>query len=405
MLPLSYLPGEEAIIQLEMPADLDNYGELQMGTVRFAYLPVFPGKSLQDSYFGRSDTCNIDINCPAGNDWQLLKKSVVRMVSDELCTGVLLNNTDGDGKPYIYTAAHCVFDRFTGEYQPTVFYFNYESPDCDGPDGNSGFSISGATLIATGDTSENPRDADSLDFALLELSVTPPDSFMVYYAGWNRSKTAAQNSASIHHPRGDVKKIAKDFDPPETSYHDEDYFPELVKKSHWRIVEWDLATTEWGSSGAPLFDQDKRLVGTLTGGVASCANPVNDYYTKFDYAWDYYEQPEKQLKHWLDPSGTGAMVLDGLEPMSVAGPDAQEEMPFRIYPNPADRLLHVQADLPDPGMTEIFVYHISGILLMRSRSPQNGVFSLDVSQLDPGIYILRLKKNQNVANQRFIIAR
>ncbi len=210
MLPVSYLPGGELIIQLEIPFELVDYGELQVGTVRYAYQPVFEDKSLYDDYFGRADSCNIDINCPAGNDWQLLKRSVVRIVNAELCTGVLVNNTNEDGKPYIYTAAHCVFDRISGEYQPSVFYFNYDSPTCDGPDGNDQFSIAGATLLATGDTSENPRDADSLDFALLELSVTPPDSFMPYYAGWNRGKSPAQHTTTIHHPRGDVKKISKE---------------------------------------------------------------------------------------------------------------------------------------------------------------------------------------------------
>jgi len=405
MLPVSYLPGGEIVIQLELPVGQSNYGDLQVGTVRFAHLPVFQDKSLSDEYFGRADTCNIDINCMAGNNWQEVKGSLVRMVSDELCTGVLVNNTLEDGKPYIYTAAHCVFDRITGEYQPTVFYFNYESPGCDGPDGNDQFSIAGATLVATGDTSENPRDADSLDFALLELSVTPPDSFMVYYAGWNRNTSPAQHTTTLHHPRGDVKKISIDDDPPETSYHEEDYLPELVKYSHWRILEWDLATTEGGSSGCPLFDQDQRVVGTLTGGSANCVNPVNDYFTKFDYAWDYYDDPAKQLKHWLDPASTGTMTLDGWKPLSVSNSTSSEGQYLRIYPNPADRQLHIQADLTGHGITEISVFNISGTLLLQSRSTQTITHTIDVSPLGPGIYILRLRKDRQTANKRFIIAR
>lgn len=405
ILPVSYLPGEELIIQLEVPMELLDYGELQVGTVRFAYLPVFQDRSIYDGYFGRADTCNIDINCPAGSDWQLLKRSVVRMISDELCTGVLVNNTKQDGKPYILTGAHCVFDRSSGDYQPTVFYFNYESPSCEGPDGNDQLSIAGATLVATGDTSENPRDADSLDFALLELSLEPPDSFMVYYAGWNRAGSPAQHTTAIHHPRGDVKKIASDYDPPETSYHEENYFPELVKYSHWRILEWDQATTEWGSSGCPLFDQDKRVVGTLTGGTADCVNPVNDYFTKFSYAWDYYDAPTKQLKHWLDPAETGTLTLDGLAPSSVSGQDRPEGMSLRIYPNPANGRLHVETDRAGPGTAEISVFHISGTLLWQSRATHTGPHTLDVSRLAPGVYILRLRKDKHMANQRFIIAR
>lgn len=405
MLPVGYLPGGELVIQLELAVGLAEYGELQVGTVRFAHLPVIQDKSVNDGYFGRADSCNVDINCPAGENWQELKRSVVRIVNAEICTGVLVNNTKEDGKPYIYTAAHCVFNRNTGEYQPSVYYFNYESPSCDGPDGDDQFSIAGATLVATGDTSENPRDADSLDFALLELSTMPPDSFNVYYAGWSRSTSSAQYTTSIHHPRGDVKKISRDDDSPESSYHDENYLPEYVKYSHWRILEWDLATTEAGSSGGPLFDQNQRVVGTLTGGAADCINPVNDYYTKFDYAWDYYDAPAKQLKQWLDPEGTGTMILDGMEPVSIGGTTKSAPSPLIIYPNPADEQVHIRADLPGPGITRISVYHISGVLLLRTISTQPGIHTLDVSQLGPGIYILRLSKDQHVANQRFLIAR
>jgi lysyl endopeptidase len=407
MLPVGYLPGEEVIIQLEVPMDLNDYGELQVGTVRFAYGPVFQDNSLYDGYFGRSDTCNIDINCPQGDDWQIAKGSVVRLINDELCTGVLLNNTSEDGKPYLLTAAHCVFDQFSGEYQQTVFYFNYESPSCSGPDGDAHYSISGATLVATGDTSENPRDADSLDFALLELSVAPPDSFMPHYAGWSRSKLPARHTVSIHHPRGDVKKISKDYDPPETSYHEEDYLSDLVKYSHWRILQWDEATTEGGSSGSPLFDQDQRVVGTLTGGAANCVNPINDYYTKFDYAWDYYDAPAKQLKHWLDPTGTGAMALNGLgqEGPPIEPPPEPEDPPLNVYPNPVRDELNIYVDLPDQGEAEIRIYQVTGQLVQHSSPTLAGIHTMYVSHLTTGVYILSLRVNQTITNHRFIIVR
>jgi lysyl endopeptidase len=405
ILPVSYLPGEELVIQLEVPADLKHYGELRVGTVRYAYLPVPGSKSSTDDYFGRSDECNIDINCPEVAYWQGLKRSVVRMINDELCTGVLVNNTNADGKPYIYTAAHCVFDRSSGEYEPTVFYFGYESPTCNGPDGSAQYSIAGATLVATGDSSENPRDADSLDFALLELSVTPPDSFMPYYAGWNRSKSPALNTTTIHHPRGDVKKISRDFDPPQTTYHQEDYFPDLVRYSHWRITEWDMATTEAGSSGAPLFDQDMRVVGTLTGGAADCANPVNDYFTKFDYAWDYYADPVKQLKHWLDPSGTGTFALDGYDPLAATGTGMSLAPHLKVWPNPAAELLYIETGQAGTGTADLVVYHVSGTLVFQTRIPRSGRYALDVRRLGEGIYILQVRMDREPASQRFIIAR
>ena len=36
--------------------------------------------------------------------------------------------------------------------------------------------------------------------------------------------------------------------------------------THVRLEDWDLGTTEGGSSGSPLFNQDHRVIGQLHGG-------------------------------------------------------------------------------------------------------------------------------------------
>ena len=36
--------------------------------------------------------------------------------------------------------------------------------------------------------------------------------------------------------------------------------------THVRVEDWDLGTTEGGSSGSPLFDQNHRVIGQLHGG-------------------------------------------------------------------------------------------------------------------------------------------
>jgi len=398
-LPVSYLQGDELIIQMEIPPECENYGELQIGFVRWAYLPVFEEKSLKDGYFGSSGDCNVDINCFLGDDWQIVKNSVVRMINIEKCTGTLINNTRQDSTAYILTAAHCIFHD--NKLHETTFYFNYESPTCDGGDGSIEFSIAGATLLATGDTLENPRDSDSLDFALLKLSLAPPKSYNPYFAGWNRSTTPAQHSTTIHHPGADVKKIAVDLDPPEVSYHDINYFPELIRYSHWRIRKWDTATTEPGSSGCPLFDENKLVIGSLTGGRAICENPENDYFTRFDYAWDYYSDPAKQLKHWLDPDNTGPVSLTGLGPNSISTQTFSRDL--ILYPNPARDRLTVVTDLPPGKETEISVYNVSGRLQIQMRLDWNGKAGIDVSGLNPGIYVFRLRQGSIMLNRQFII--
>lgn len=49
----------------------------------------------------------------------------------------------------------------------------------------------------------------------------------------------------------------------------------------------------------------------LTGGEATCKNPVNDYFSRFSLFWDYRADSTKQLKYWLDPVKSGVQALAG----------------------------------------------------------------------------------------------
>lgn len=400
ILPVSHLPGECIYIQLEVPWKQAEYGELLIGEVAHAYLPVYTDKSLKDDRYGYSDTCNVDINCPEGADWQDLKRAVCRISvnNTKWCTGVLVNTTDLDPEPYILTVAHCVGSQ--NEANKSVVYFNYESPECDGPDGSISHSISGMELISTGDTLGDNLDRDSLDFSLLKLSINPPDSFNIYYAGWNRDTTRAEKTVTIHHPHGDVKKISIDNDPPETGYHTANYYPDYVLNSHWWIHEWDVATTEMGSSGAPLFDQDKRVIGLLTGGEANCALSVNDYYTKLDYSWDYYDSPFKHLKSWLDPPNTGVLAIDGREHVNYTELHRLEQI--YIYPNPGNGKYTIQLNesVADDGILKVF--SISGAVVFSDRIFNNGLYYFDLGHLPPGIYIVRLMFPDRIFTHKII---
>jgi lysyl endopeptidase len=83
------------------------------------------------------------------------------------------------------------------------------------------------------------------------------------------------------------------------------------KNGFIKIERWEQGVTESGSSGGGLFNKNNMLIGTLTGGAATCSNPVRDYFARFDMAWNYRPEITKQLKHWLDPKNTGATTLNG----------------------------------------------------------------------------------------------
>ncbi|RLD77174.1 MAG: serine protease, partial [Bacteroidetes bacterium] len=285
------LSGEVIILELNVPKD-QFYGEIQLSGIVHDYKNAFGLKG-----YGSSGSCNVNVNCTEGDDWQNEKKSVVKYTyNGYVCTGALINNAAEDDTPYLLTANHCIGS--SSEAASAVFWFNYESENCIATGNPSYQSISSSSLIATG---------GSLDFSLLELSVEPPLDYDVYYSGWNRSTNPASKTVCIHHPSGDIKKITLDYDPPSTG----DYGSGLITNSHWQIHEWDVGTTEGGSSGSPLYDENHRIVGDLTGGDASCSYNYDDFYSKFDMSWDFYSNTNQQLKAWLDPNNTGVMVLDG----------------------------------------------------------------------------------------------
>ncbi len=297
--------GDEITVQLEVPEKYSKEKCFKIVNVNHDYIGIL--KSGDRRPLGKiAGLCNVNINCDEWEDWNEVKNSVCRLIvkGKRICSGVLINNTAGNQRPYILSAAHC-YDSV--EYpEETVYTFNYESPFCAPLDGDPSNSVSGAKMKA---------QSDSLDFALVELSLIPPPDYRPYYAGWNRSSDIPASTVSIHHPQGDIKKISIDNNPPvissfgEPNSVDKDY----ISKGFLRINRWEFGTTESGSSGGALFDTDKNVIGTLTGGEATCSNPVYDYFERFSNAWDHRSDSTKQLKYWLDPLKTGAQVLNGAQ--------------------------------------------------------------------------------------------
>ena len=306
ILPTMPVKGDEIIVEYYEPKNVEFSGELSISQVAHDYIGIFKYLQTKDESFGTSGDCNVNVNCEEGDDWQFEKRSVCRIMLDgySLCTGSLINNTRFDGKPYFFTSEHCISNQT--EASNLVFIFNYESPTCENVDGSVNQSIAGAFPRTIADNT-------NLDFCLLEMSTIPPQEYQPFYAGWTIDTQPAENTTCIHHPRGDVKKITKDYDAPLTSNNVWGY----IDSSHWHITEWELGTTEPGSSGSPLYNENHQIIGNLTGGDAYCGNNVNDYYAKFSLSWDAYPTANQQLKYFLDPDTTNIESLIGYDPYNA----------------------------------------------------------------------------------------
>ncbi|MDX1650995.1 MAG: T9SS type A sorting domain-containing protein [Brumimicrobium sp.] len=298
------VPGSEVIIEYYVPkSNILNPGNVEVSRVTHGYRTAV---EFQEKAFGSSGSCNMNVNCPDGGNWVNQRNSAVMLVSggNGFCSGALINNTLNDGTPYVLTANHCYSN-------PTnwVFRFQWQAQNCPNPSTSPSFqSLSGAVLRS--------RRTPS-DFCLVEITGglsngTVPQTHTPYFSGWNNADVVPTSTVSIHHPSGDIKKISFD----DNASQAVQAMGSTEPNSSWEVV-WDRnTTTEGGSSGSPLFDQNQRIIGQLWGGGASCSNlSAPDYYGRVYNSWEPAGSSNaEQLKHWLDPNSSGVSFIDGYDP-------------------------------------------------------------------------------------------
>jgi hypothetical protein len=309
------VPGSTMILEYYEPPGTKNSPDIHISGISYIYKGSYSVQGT-DKGFGSSGWCEVNVNCsPEGDSWQDEKRGVARILikigtGTYWCSGSLVNNTRQDHSALFLTADHCGQGATSADLGQWVFYFNYEAQGCADPSSEPlANSIVGCQKLAsTGGVTGN---IVASDFYLLKLSQQVPDNFNPYYNGWTASTAIPQSGAGIHHPAGDIKKISLYTAPAFSTQWGG------TPDSHWG-VRW-VATqnghgvTEGGSSGSPLFNSQGFIVGTLSGGDASCDNlDQPDLYGKFSYSWDRPGSvPENRLRDWLDPDNTGITELNG----------------------------------------------------------------------------------------------
>lgn len=311
------LAGDELLIELEVPTDKRDEVQLYLTDVNHDYVDV--QKSI-------SQSCNLDVACGAENGFGIVDRyrDVIRSVAvysiggRSICTGVLVNNTNQDGRPLFLTADHCgVFPSLA----PTVVaYWNYENSNCRPPNSAaSGSAGNGLRNIANSGAIYRAGFEPS-DFTLLEFDDPVNPRANAFFAGWSALDAPPTDTLiSVHHPNTEEKRISFSFrDAIRTNGGNG--FP-VADGRLFYVPQWDIGTTERGSSGAPLFDRDHRVRGQLFGGAAQCGNQEYDLYGTLATSWTGGGTPDTRLSDYFDPCGTGALVSDGLE---------QEKLPLLI---------------------------------------------------------------------------
>jgi hypothetical protein len=294
--------GEVLGAEIYLPPGVPVEG-LRVGVLRVSHLyeNMVSGVSCPLGIgMGCSDACNLDATCHESG-WPNVMPGVALMTFtneagfSSVCTGTLMNDQDPNTQiPYFLTAEHCIAAQSVASTLTTYWFLH--SNGCNGGPGKDFKVLNGGAYLLS--------SVPEVDMTLLRLNGSPPDGTVM--VGWDANPVALRSQvAGIHHPSGDTKKISFGYvenvqwcERPEMSlpsFPEGTFWCELEPNGGYLRVLYTQGTTEGGSSGSGVFLQDsKRLVGTLTGGNASCSNAAGThFYGRFDIGY------ERGLSTWL----------------------------------------------------------------------------------------------------------
>ncbi len=315
--------SETVIVEVRVPSSEKNQVHLQVAEVNHGYRGF---EKAGTGSFGQSGACEIDVICSTGQPYLDQARALARITigGNTLCSGQLVNNVRGDNTPFFLTAHHCGITN--GNANSVVFYWNYQNSVCGGNGTEPGYDTQSGSLWVAGDTGS--------DFTLIKTAQAPSASYNLYLAGWNAGSSAPQSGGVVHHPKGDVTKIAT-YNTTASSSNAQLCDGNLTAAglcvgNTYTIKVWNISysqgITEPGSSGSALYDQNKRIVGQLSGGSSDCngnvGNGQSDIYARTNAAWTANASSNGQLRANLDPGNTGTLAIDGKDlnsPPSTTG--------------------------------------------------------------------------------------
>ncbi|RME94872.1 MAG: hypothetical protein D6772_13960, partial [Bacteroidetes bacterium] len=385
------IPGDELVIELQLPPASRNSYQLHLKSVNHDFVGFGDIAAL-------SGSCNVDVVCGAADGFPLIDRyrDVIQSVGvystggETFCTGFLVSNARQDCTPFFMTANHCGLR--VNNAPSLVVYWNYNNSTCRPPNSASS-GAAGDGSLADFNTGAIFRAAyEPSDMTLVELDDPVSPTADAWFAGWDaRDLITTDTVLCVHHPNTEEKRISFEFDGTSRAngFGNDDPLGNFL-----RVSDWDIGTTEGGSSGSPLFNKEGWVIGKLTGGRAACGNDEYDVFGWLHISWTGGGSSSSSLRDWLDPDNTGVLVQDGY---------AQGQCDFTLTANP------VQQSLCAP---DVAVFQVT------ASTAFSGMVNLSVSGLAPGLQAafvnpiimpggttaLQISGTQNVASGTYTFA-
>ena len=342
------LPGDLVNFSLSVNSVEASLVRFQIDSLQAGYRSLGGGVSDHPHYLevkraaAATTGCTENYECHVTTGNQGPSNATVALIIGNLyqCSGTLLNNTAGNGLPYILTARHCESGQLGGgnpDAAATVsVYWDAVTP-CGSPLGSlydtTTISQSGATTAL-----------EQQDLWLIQLDA-PPAAGNAYYAGWDASGATVSGGYTIHYALGEDQQYVE--------WSGTDVLEQIpgatlsiaYDSTFWGVVN-GLGNIGAGGSGSALFSANNQVVGSaslaqLIGGENTAgicpvqppptpsASTVTAQFTALSGAWNSTADRtsstgSKTLKSLLDPASTGQMQLPGIatQPITLTASSA-----------------------------------------------------------------------------------
>lgn len=348
----SLMPGETVRIILKSNhSEIDN-NKIVVSKIAHGILDFFEilegglenGRVENSLAFGTVPACIRNIICEP--NFTLESKAVAMVLTYGYSTvslkgtAALINNGNQDRRAIMLTAGH-VFNNV--DFPDNVqFWFHYRSPQC--------------SPTATSSTTVTVQKADALsvtlprtDSKLIELRSNPKDlrAFMlnpVSWLGWSIIEETSSSLKLIGHPDGDLQKYIATtspviYDQPVTgSIH-----------NYWWLFDFIDGYPIQGSSGSPVLNDFKRVIGPLAAKLAG--TPIygcglenkNGVAGRLSWSWSEFAQ-------FLDPNDAGIVATNTITSSgsSLVYPDPSAGQSYLCSNNTSFALINapVTQDIP-----------------------------------------------------------
>jgi hypothetical protein len=343
------MPGDTLSLSLSVESTERSRVRLQIESLQAGYRSLGGGVRNHSHYqelmtaAAAATDCAENYSCHVTADNQGPAHATVALIIGNLyqCSGTLLNDTLGDGVPYVLTARHCEEGELGGGYPDraaTVSVY-WDAVAACGADLGSIYST--GTVSQTGATTA----LEQQDIWLIQLE-SPPAATDAYYAGWDATGSAFTGGYTIHHGLGQSKQYVE--------WNGTDVLEQIrgttlglaYDSTFWGVVN-GLGNLSPGGSGSALFSPSNLVVGsaslgevikTATSSVGVCpANPpaapapstATALFTALSGVWTSTADPSsatgsKTLRSLLDPNATGQKTLGGLatQPFTLSASSA-----------------------------------------------------------------------------------